>query len=188
MAKSGYYLSPEQMNRMTRSELAKFVNRAASTANKRIKRIEDKGLTEQSLIYQELRDARIKVKFSTAAKDKMALVNELRFINKFLEDETSTITGIENERIAAETRSGPMTLEQQITRWKAAAKFRKFNEALYQRYGSERVFNLLDTMIQNNISKNADTLAKRIEQIIDQTVERNQLNFRGSEDRGFWLP
>ena len=187
--RKSYNLSPEQIDRMTRAQLAKIVNQAASTANKRIRRIEQQGYVDQSLIYMELRDARISAKFSVAGKDKLGLVQELMYINRFLEDESSTITGIKNINARfAMTEGGPLNEAQQRRYYNVLSRYKRHNGALYQIYGSERVQNLIEETIAENKKLGVNQLYDRVSQIIDDTVERNQMNFRGSEDSGYWLP
>lgn len=190
--RKSYNLSPEQIDKMTRAQLAKIVNQAASTANKRIRRIEQQGYVDQSLIYMELRDARISAKFSVAGKDKLGLVQELMYINRFLADESSTITGIKkfNERFAV-TDSGPLAglnEAQQRRYYNVLSRYKKYNYALFKIIGSDRVQKLIAETIEENKRLGINQLYDRVSKIIDDTIERNQMNFRGSEDSGYWLP
>lgn len=190
--RKSYNLSPEQIDKMTRAQLVKIVNQAASTANKRIRRIEQQGYVDQSLIYMELRDARISAKFSVAGKDKLGLVQELMYINRFLADESSTITGIKNINARfAMTNNGPLAGlndAQQKRYYNVLSRYKEMHAALFSTYGSERVMRLIEETVADNKKLGVNQLYNRIEKIIDETAERNQLNFRGSEDGGYWLP
>lgn len=72
--------------------LKKEVSRKASLANKRLKRLENKGLTEMPA-YRQWVDYGGGVKFSVRGKDYNELQAELSRVNHFIDSKTSTIRG-----------------------------------------------------------------------------------------------
>lgn len=75
-----------------RNEYAKEVSRKASMANKRLKRLEEKGLTDTPS-YKQWLNYKDGQKFSVAGKDYNDLQKENARLNQFLNGETSTIRG-----------------------------------------------------------------------------------------------
>lgn len=75
-----------------RNEYAKEVSRKASMANKRLKRLEQKGMTDNPA-YRRWLDYKDGQKFSVAGKDYNDLQKENARLNQFLSGKTSTIRG-----------------------------------------------------------------------------------------------
>lgn len=75
-----------------RNEYAKEVSRKASMANKRLKRLEEKGLTDTPS-YKQWLNYKDGQKFSVAGKDYNDLQKENARLNQFLNGDTSTIRG-----------------------------------------------------------------------------------------------
>lgn len=77
------------INQLSRKELAPIVSRLAAAANKRIKRLEDKGM--RTLAYQSVMESG--GKFSVKGKNLNELRAEYMRAKLFLESKTSTIKG-----------------------------------------------------------------------------------------------
>lgn len=75
-----------------RNEYAKEVSRKASMANKRLKRLEKRGLTDTPS-YKQWLNYKDGQKFSVAGKDYNDLQKENARLNQFLNGDTSTIRG-----------------------------------------------------------------------------------------------
>ena len=75
-----------------RNEYAKEVSRKASMANKRLKRLEERGLTDTPS-YKQWLNYKDGQKFSVAGKDYNDLQKENARLNQFLNGDTSTIRG-----------------------------------------------------------------------------------------------
>lgn len=75
-----------------RNEYAKEVSRKASMANKRLKRLEKRGLTDTPS-YKQWLNYKDGQKFSVAGKDYNELQKENARLNQFLNGDTSTIRG-----------------------------------------------------------------------------------------------
>ena len=86
-------------------ELKQAVRRVSSTANARLRGLEEKGYSGRSLAYKNVKEAKEgqqKVRFGVRGKDKDALINELTSARRFLKSKTSTPTGARNleEKVA----------------------------------------------------------------------------------------
>lgn len=75
--------------------LKKEVSRKASLANKRLRRLEDRGLTS-SPAYQAWLKAKGGENFGVRGKDYNALQSELAKLNNFIDYRTSTVNGSKN--------------------------------------------------------------------------------------------
>lgn len=96
--KSGVnFRTTEELNKMnpdipnlTRSELAKYVSRYASMANKRLRRLEKVGLTRSAGYKKAMR---LGGNFSVKGKNKKQLLSELNRVLDFLSMKSSTVKG-----------------------------------------------------------------------------------------------
>ncbi len=91
-AQQVFNLSTAQLEEMSRAELARAVSTVASVANKRIKRLYNYGLDTSDV--PALKMGSHPNRFSVAGKNKDELMNELVSINQFMEDKTSTVSGL----------------------------------------------------------------------------------------------
>ena len=89
-----FYENWEGLNVFDVKEYRKQVSRMASIANKRIKRLQDRNLTD-SPAYQALFDKDDNPKFSVRGKTHNEVQQEASKLRRFLMAQTSTIRGIE---------------------------------------------------------------------------------------------
>lgn len=85
-------LHANTINKMNTATLRAVVQKMASAANKRVKRIESKGISTPAI-----REAARVGKFSTKGKDLNALRSEYKRIKSFLKNPSSTITGYKKQ-------------------------------------------------------------------------------------------
>lgn len=84
----------EDINKMTREELAKIVYAEVSKLNKRLRRIRDKEMIQESGAYKYAMETG--GYFSAKGKNRNELLAEYRRMQKFKNMETSSLTGIKN--------------------------------------------------------------------------------------------
>lgn len=134
----------EEINKLKRSDLALITSRLNSTANKRLKRLEEKGYDVSK--YE---------KFSVKNKSTNELRNELKRVKNFLNMETSSLR--KRKKIERKTAK---RLEISVSKnkdfWKAYEEFYDKNYALMEsvKNGSDRVIEIIkEEMIENERPK-----------------------------------
>lgn len=90
-------LDSTQIEKLSDKELRRAVRQVNTTANARLKYLEERGLSSRSLAYKNVAEAKgDKVRFSVRGKSREGLLNELKASKRFLEKKTSTARGIRN--------------------------------------------------------------------------------------------
>ena len=156
----------EQGVKKAQSEFRKEVSRLASLANKRIKRLENAGLTD-SPAYQKLVENG-KVKFSVKGKTYNELQSEMSNINRFINAQTSTIRGINSnlKEMAANTGIKYGTLKELRSK---AANFFELSSKVEQYL---RTVNDMASAIGYN----------KIWEVINEYVAREKVDLSGAEN------
>ena len=178
-------LDPAVFNSLNRSELAKVTRRLADTANKRISRLEAKGLTTPAN-YDVYSDSTIK-RFSTGGKDLNALRAEYIRAKNFLKAQTSTITGANIWKKSSIEKQGErdvnITPEQYDLFWKSYEKAKVIDPSLSERNFKYEFLRMLSGKMRStgrtklsdkNIDYFADWFAKNRNRIYMQSIEADE--------------
>ena len=114
----------KEIEKMERAKLAVEVSKAASAANKRIKRLQKAGLNTSALRYTMEHGG----KFSVAGKTKDELIEELKRVKGFLGAKTSSVSGA--KKSAKETMDIISTKEYEAKKREAKLKGEDFEVKL----------------------------------------------------------
>lgn len=166
-------ISSEDINRMSRKELASVTSRLVSVANKRIKRAKQSGISEISPAYVKDRK-----EFSVKGKNVGQLKNEYKKLKNFLTLETSsqikteTSKGFRQFKKGVESRIGTFRSESEEKKfWKA---YRKLEEekggssAIRSLYGSSEVQTMLhQNIVGNDGRRSVDNIISSMESDLD---------------------
>ena len=187
-------LSPVDINSMTEKELRNAVQILASSANKRLKRLEKSSLGTSSLAYQSAQKRAytgIKGgKFGTAGKNRNQLLNEFKAVKNFLESKTGSVTGWNAYRQKVYKRIGGEfnSEEQEKQFWRNYRKLEELHpEMKQQAYGSTEtqadlrrtmqekdVNEILRDINQNNVSPNRKNREKYINDLSENSYYINE--------------
>ena len=169
---------------LNKKDLARITGRIQSAANKRIKRLREKGVAEYSpAIIRSLGD---KVKFSIKGKTRNEILKEFVSIKRFLNAKTSSLSGFKayKKRIEANIKQ-PIDNERMKEMFKIFRKDREGNIGLFHRinslmkqknYGSEQTEKFIAEELkkgknEDDIMKNLD---KRLHDIYEKLEEQEQ--------------
>ena len=169
---------------LNKKDLARITGRIQSAANKRIKRLREKGVAEYSpAIIRSLGD---KVKFSIKGKTRNEILKEFVSIKRFLNAKTSSLSGFKayKKRIEANIKQ-PIDNERMKEMFKIFRKYREGNIGLFHRinslmkqknYGSEQTEKFIAEELkkgknEDDIMKNLD---KRLHDIYEKLEEQEQ--------------
>ena len=174
--------STRKLMNLSRSELAKITSSLASAANKRLKRIEKAGLSENSPAYRYVE--RSGGKFSVAGKSTNELILEFKRAKQFLSDETktSTLKGTrdyvkQQEQIVHE-RLGEFKSKQEARNfWNAYNKYQNTHKADVYNLGSDEVQRAIKQRLDSGKSLNASAITRQMNKLIEQqALLENELN------------
>lgn len=169
-----------QLLSMTRSEMAKVVSKLASTANKRLKRIEKAGLKEYSSAYRYIQSSG--GKFSVKGKSKEELILEYKRVKGYLSPErrTSTLAGTrkvkeENEQKVADRLGVTFKNEKESKDfWRAYNKYADTHRSDVYNQGSNTIQRLIAQRVEQGKSLNATAVTKMINKYIE--AEREEIS------------
>ena len=123
--------SSDVVNSMTDKEMRRYANKLFSAANKRLKRLEEKGIQSPAIKAYD-----IKGKFSTKGLDRNKLYKEVVQATQFLKAKTSTVSGY-NATIAKYNKALGLTGDDSLTGedlskfWEVFYKFMEKHPSLY---------------------------------------------------------
>lgn len=126
-------LSISKVMSMSRSDLAKAVSVMASAGNKRLKRLQTRGISTPASVYIKKHGG----KFSVAGKNVAQLREEYQRVKDFLQSETSTVRGYKKweSKIAKTLKESSgidydsLTERQKRTFWRAYSKLEELDQA-----------------------------------------------------------
>lgn len=104
-------LTPEELLKMSRADMARNISKLASASNKRIKRLEDSGIYSPSVEYVKRHGG----KFSVAGKNKNQLLTEFLRLQEFMGSKTSTISGVKKWKKTVKKATTQAVLEKYQT-------------------------------------------------------------------------
>lgn len=128
-------LSPDDVSRLSRQELAKVVSQLASAGNKRLRRLEQTKMGTESRAYK---NAMAVGNFSVAGKKQGQLQNEYKRVSQFLKSQTSSVSGWKSYRSKVIKRVGGEFDSEESERafWRAYRDIASSDRALHKSYGS----------------------------------------------------
>lgn len=157
-------LTPEQVTQMSKAQLKEATRVGAAAANKRLKRLEASGYDELSPAYQSaVRHGN--QRFTSKGNSKVALRNQLFAQRRFLEMETSSVSGFKKTKAAVykQIGGGFKSKKTEKSFWKTYRKMEELGvpkeaygstEAqrdLYKTYNSDTIEDTIDKTNRNNI-------------------------------------
>lgn len=163
---------------LNKKDLARITGRIQSAANKRIKRLREKGVAEYSpAIIRSLGD---KVKFSIKGKTRNEILKEFVSIKRFLNAKTSSLSGFKayKKRIEANIKQ-PIDNERMKEMFKIFRKYREGNIGLFHRinslmkqknYGSEQAEKFIAEELKKG--KNEDDIMKNLDERLHDIYEK----------------
>lgn len=104
-------LTPDELMKMSRADMARNISKLASASNKRIKRLEESGVYSPSVEYVKRHGG----KFSVAGKTKNQLLTEFLRLQEFMESKTSTISGVKKWKKTVKKATTKAVLEKYQT-------------------------------------------------------------------------
>ena len=172
-------LSPEDILRMSRKELAEVTSILASAGNKRLRRLEKAPLGTESFAYQNVQKsvrAGEQTKFSVKGKTLNQLRNEYASVRNFLKRKTSSVSGWKKEvkkikeRVGFKDSSGKSLNDF----FKLYRKLEELNPSIVERYGSTETQRLLNRVITQNEDLSDDEILDIMNNEVNQIYENMQ--------------
>ena len=170
-------LSMGEFSSLTRSELSKVVSRLSSTANKRMKRLENNGI--QSPSYRGAISSG--GKFGSKGKTLNELRSEYMRVTGFLKSKTSTIRGYKKVRKDLITRIGAnkddLTKDIEDKLWSVYNEMGSLS-AFIQGSGDRQKF-IYDTIIDNpkaSISELINSVSDKLTEVYEDEEELDDLS------------
>ena len=156
-------LDIDDVQRMSRKELASVVSQLASAANKRLTRLELSETGTLSPAYQQA--TKRAERFSVSGKNVNQLRNEYKNVAQFLKRSTSSVSGWNRVRKKTYERIGGKfkTAEQEKRFWEAYRKLESGHHSDVMGYGS--------TETQRMVRREYDT-GKSDEEIMEAMMDR----------------
>ena len=168
--------STKKLMNLTRAKLARVISSLASAGNKRLKRLEKAGLSEQSPAYRYIEKSG--GKFSVKGKTKEELLLELKRAKKFLSEETttSTLRGTrefikEQEKIVNERLGDFKSKNDEKEFWNAYKKYSEAHKADTYNLGSDKVQRTIKQRLDSGKSLNASAITREMNRLIEQQAE-----------------
>ena len=168
----------EDVNKMTKENLARITGRIQSAANKRIKRLREKGVAEYSPAI--IRSLGNKVKFSIRGKSRASILKEFSQIKRFLQAKTSSLSGFKAYKKRIESKIGtPLDNERMKKMWEIFRKYREGNIGLFHRvnalaggktYGSDQAEKLIAEALKEG--KSEDDILQMLDDRMRATYEQ----------------
>ena len=165
---------------LTRSDLAKIVSRVTSTANKRIARMDKKGIKTTA-------SARAKKggKFSVAGKTQIQLIQEMQRAKQFLQSKTGGIkkakSSLQKTRDTIKQRYGIGTegiTDQELLEMFSAMDKANINEEI-RKIQSNTLLLMATNSIRNGITE--EELKEKIKEFVQFLYEEHQDDSYGSQ-------
>jgi len=169
---------------LNKKDLARITGRIQSAANKRIKRLREKGVAEYSpAIIRSLGD---KVKFSIKGKTRNEILKEFVSIKRFLNAKTSSLSGFKAYKKRIEEKVGePLTNERMKEMFKIFRKYRESNIAIFHRinklanqknYGSDQAEKFISEALKDGKDEGEilQKLDKKLHDVYENLEEQEE--------------
>lgn len=176
------------VNKLTRSELAKLVTKLDSAANKRIRRIEGAGVVSPAILKLKERFNQADFKFSVRGKNLNELRKQYTQVMGFLGMKTSTLTGARKfERdFSKRFTNGEVLSESQKKVLFDAYRFtfERFREKI-KVFGSDKLISMYASFMQENnindeMTATTEKAQEQVERILDyfnKEIKKQKLEF-----------
>ena len=152
----------KEINKLGTKELRKAVRVLADTANKRIRRLDERGLRPPA-VEKVFRSGR--TGFSTAGKNRNALLKEFLDASNFLNAKTSTIKGAERQKARmGKSVGGDLTDEQANKLWKAVGRMQELHgdSMLKEYFPSDQLVEIAREIVENDETLSVDDIVRRL--------------------------
>ena len=159
----------DDINKLSRTELAQLTSRVVSVANKRIVRLEKTKLGKQSFAYQTYKEQGRK--FSVRGKNTNQIKNELSNAMRFVRMKTSTVKGWTEYREQMEKRLSDATDGESINwsnrtwskYWKVYRRFEESHGGKFKKGDSDRFQQFIYEMFSSGDKRrSADYFQQRV--------------------------
>lgn len=157
-------MDANEINSLSRKDLASITSRLASVANKRMKRMRKAGLESPALSTFESRKQG--VRFSVKGKNINQLRHTFKSAKGFLNLKTSSIKGAREWHQNVSERIGEMTPNQEKRFWRIFDKFRK--TSAYQGMSAVATSDEIVEMISDWYTASSKNKRMRIADTLDQ--------------------
>lgn len=154
-------LDMEDVAKLSKKNLSRLAGRIQSAANKRIKRLREKGVAEYSPAI--IRSLGNRVKFSIKGKTRNEILKEFKAIRRFLQAKTSSLSGFKAYKKRMESKIGTeLDNEKMKKMWEIFRKYREGNIGLFHRvnalaggktYGSDQAEKLIAEALKEGKSE-----------------------------------
>lgn len=183
-------LDMEDVAKLSKKNLSRLAGRIQSAANKRIKRLREKGVAEYSpAIIRSLGD---RVKFSIKGKTRNEILKEFKAIRRFLQAKTSSLSGFKayKKRIEAKIKQ-PIDNERMKEMFKIFRKYREGNIGLFLRinslmkqknYGSEQAEKFIAEELKKG--KKEDDIMKNLDDRLHDIYENLEAKEKQYDEEG----
>lgn len=180
-------ISPNDLMKMTRKELADVVSTLASAGNKRLRRLEQSELGKESFAYQNVQKSvrkGDKANFSVKGKNLNQLRNEYKNVANFLNQKTSSVTGWKKElkKIKERIRKKDISAGELSHFFKLYRKLEELNPSVIQSYGSTESQQLLSQTLKENPDSNDEDILEKMEENFTKIYEEKQRFMMSDED------
>lgn len=152
----------KQINKLNTKELKKAVRVLADTANKRIRRLDEKGLRPPA-VDKVFRSGR--TGFSTAGKSRNELLKEFLDASNFLNAKTSTIPGAKKQKERmGKSVGGELTDDQANKLWKAVGRMQELHgdSMLKEYFPSDQLVETAQEIVENDETLSVDDIVRRL--------------------------
>lgn len=177
-------LDMEDVAKLSKRNLSRLAGRIQSAANKRIKRLREKGVAEYSpAVIRSLGD---RVKFSIKGKTRNEILKEFKAIRRFLQAKTSSLSGFKAYKKRIESKVGePLTNERMKEMFKIFRKYREANIGIFHRinklanqknYGSDQAEKFISEMLKDGKDEGEilQKLDKRLHDVYENLEEQEE--------------
>lgn len=179
----------DKLSRMNRRELAKVVSQLSSSANKRLRRLEQQGLTD-SYAYNK---AQTVGDFSVKGKNTNQLRKEFARVRDFINSKTSSVKGYKkflgevSTRVSGGNKSigkkvyGDLGLRKQF--WSVYNRVKESYPSLFGSKGdSTRMQELIALILADNADKSDDDIMNIVRENINNLYEKTEADFEKREN------
>lgn len=167
-------LTPEQFNKLSKSELKGYTQVLASAGNKRIKRAQ-----EQKFDSPSIQAVLERGKFSTKDKNLNQLRNEFMRAKRFLESKTGTLGEFkkwrkENIQELKEGSGINLTEQQFDVFWRSFEQLKKEDPTVANMSFKYHVLSTIDAMQKDNAELSVDEIVSTLKPQIEQMYKEHQ--------------
>ena len=166
----------DEFNRLSEIELRRAVRRMSDTANKRLKRLDEKGISTPATQSVD----RSGGKFSTKGKSLNQLRAEYTRVKNFLKSETSTVKGYKNFQSSTLKSLGikqnEITPKQFQKLWSSYDKLKEIHPEIEGATNKYKVLDAISEQIQNDKRLGVNSIVNRIEKQLSDIYESDDFD------------